>query len=449
MMKGRTANIYVNPSFHFLWKKKNRFIVLKGGAGSSKSYSVFQYILTLMCSVKGCNVIAARKVANTLRGSVFNLMKQLISNYDMNDDFKINNSDLIIRHKATKNMMICIGMDDREKIKSVTAENGPITTIVMEEGNQFDQDDLDQLNTRLRGKTPIPKQIIIPFNPVSEEHWLKEAFWDKHLYEDALTHESTYRDNLKVDEEYKKQLENYKYTNPYMYDVYCRGKWGSLDDNDVIIPYHKGYAAKYRKEDVEEAGLLCIGLDVARYGDDESVAYAKRGMKVLERRSCSKQDATGVSKMVINLITLLRKGKNDKVRINIDATGVGSGAVDMINLLLNKVPNIEVYEVHFGGTAEEEDVYANCVTEMYYNVGKMIDEMKLLEWDDDLLPELCKRTYKIDSRTSRRVIEKKEDFKKRLNRSPDSADALVLAFYTGKGHNREKKNNYDWLERYM
>ena len=279
----QNPTIKVNPDFLFLWEKKHRFMVLKGGAGSSKSYSVMQYLLTEFVSQQGCNIIMCRKVQRTLRVSVFALMKQLISNYGMLGDFKINRSDLEIRHLPTGNQMFFMGMDDPEKIKSVTAENGTIEKIFIEEASEFEQADIDQLNARLRGFSNIVKQIIIAFNPISEDHWLKEAFWDKCQYSDAYVHESNYTMNYFIDEEYKSQLESYKHSNPYFYSVYCKGEWGSIGDNDVIIPYHLAHKARYRDaDDVDQSGPLCIGVDVARYGDDNSVAYIKRGMKVLD-----------------------------------------------------------------------------------------------------------------------------------------------------------------------
>ena len=434
----------VNKAFKFLWTDRSRFVVLKGSAGSGKSFAVGQYCLTRVMNEKGCNAVFTRKVSNTLRVSVFALMKQLIYLYGMQDEFKINKSDMEIKHLATGNQIFFLGLDDVEKIKSITAENGNICLIWMEEASEDDQKDLDQLNARLRGLDNIFKQMILTFNPISEEHWLKAAFWDLKTYQNAVTHHSTYKDNIFLDEEYKSQLESYKHSDPYFYSVYCLGEWGSVGENDTIIPYHLAHKARYRT-DVEATGVLKIGLDVARFGDDSSCAYAKRGGKVLGKRSCNGKDAKQVADMTIMLLDLHRNGKNDHVIINVDATGLGSGAVDMLNLILERRKNITINEINFGANAIDKDRYADCATEMYFNVGSMINEMQLLEHDADLIPELTKRKYTVKWKTSQTQIEPKADFKKRTHKSPDNADALVLAFYDRKCNNSRVNDFYSYL----
>ena len=78
----------------------------------------------------------------------------------------------------------------------------------------------------LRGKGSS-KQIVISFNPVDINHWLKKRFVDNKS-ENIKVHHSTYKDNEFLDDEYKNLLESYKTTDRYYYDVYCMGNWGVL-----------------------------------------------------------------------------------------------------------------------------------------------------------------------------------------------------------------------------
>jgi len=440
----------IAPRFMYLWNDDQpRYEVLKGGAGSGKSHQVAMRLLSDLVSIDGCNILVVRKIEKTVKNSCFSLFKQIILEHGMSEDFKITKQPMEIKHKGTKNVVIFAGLDDPEKIKSITAEKGNIEKVWMEEASEFDQEDLDQLSTRLRGRSAIKKQVFITFNPISEEHWLKEAFFDQPLrYQDVRTTTTTHRDNPFLDSDYRSHLESYAATNPFFFAVYCRGEWGSIDDDDTIVPYHKAHQARFRKG-VDEDGPLWVGLDVARKGNDSTVCYIRRGMRVLGKRKLQGASSKPVAEMVIRLMSLHRKSSKDRIIINVDATGLGSGAVDMLNLLTEKIHGVEVREIYFGGSAVKNDRYKNAVTEMYFNIRDIVDAMALIESDSELLPELCKRKYDIDKMSQGIFkIEDKDDFRKRIGKSPDSADALVLAFYEEKQHNKDvkKKNRYAGLK---
>ena len=91
------------------------------------------------------------------------------------------------------NMAVFKGLDDREKLKSITFPKGELTDIWVEEASQISQADFNQLDVRLRGRA-APKQMVLTFNPISAQHWLKARFFDQ-LDPRALVVKSTYRDN--------------------------------------------------------------------------------------------------------------------------------------------------------------------------------------------------------------------------------------------------------------
>ena len=65
--------------------------------------------------------------------------------------------------------------------------------------------------------------MILSFNPINIQHWIKKHFIDSKL---ATVCFSTYKDNKFLTEEDKKALEDLKYTDEYMYEVYALGHWG-------------------------------------------------------------------------------------------------------------------------------------------------------------------------------------------------------------------------------
>lgn len=163
-----------------------------------------------------------RQTGDTNRKSTFPLLKQVISNWNLSEHFKVNESDMRIVCKLTGNEVAFAGLDDVEKIKSITFANGELTDIWIEEATETQESDINQLKVRLRGGKS-KKQMVLSFNPINIQHWIKKHFIDSGL---ATVCFSTYKDNKFLTEDDRKALEDLKHTDEYTYEVYCLGKWG-------------------------------------------------------------------------------------------------------------------------------------------------------------------------------------------------------------------------------
>ena len=107
----------------------------------------------------------------------------------------------------------------------------------------------------------------------------------------------------------------------------------------------------------------------------------------------------------------------------VDDGGVGGGVTDTLRRL-----GAKVIPINFGSASTQPKKYGNLATEMWFEFP--IDEVSLPD-DEDLMDELSERRYDYD-KMEVKTVEKKSEFKKRFGRSPDKADALLMAFYTGK-----------------
>ncbi len=219
----------VNEAYRDFFLNSDRYVVLYGGAGSSKSYSAIQKILTRILSEENHRYLIVRKVARTLRVSVFQLFKDVISQEGLYGQFMINKTDMTITNMKNNSQLLFFGLDDVERLKSIAG----ITGIFIEEASEVDRGDFEQLNLRLRGETKYYKQIILAFNPVSVTSWLKDYFFD-HKVENCFILKTTYLDNRFIDEEYKQVISSLKETNYDLYRVYGLGEWGVL--KGVIYP---------------------------------------------------------------------------------------------------------------------------------------------------------------------------------------------------------------------
>lgn len=205
-------------------ENEDRYLVFYGGGSSGKSYFLGERYAWKMIRPIKCNLLIVRQTADTNRRSTFPLMKQVISNWGLSEHFKINESDMRIRCKLTGNEIAFAGLDDVEKIKSITFENGELTDIWVEEATECQEADINQLKVRLRGGKS-KKQMVLSFNPINIQHWIKKHFIDSGL---ATVCFSTYKDNKFLTDDDRKALEDLKLIDEYTYEVYCLGKWGIL-----------------------------------------------------------------------------------------------------------------------------------------------------------------------------------------------------------------------------
>ena len=216
--------LVTNPIYFPLYIEETRYLVLVGGGGSGKSVFAAQKIIYRMLAEPTAKhrILVVRKVAKTLRESVFALLKGIISDWGFANLFEYNKSDMTITCK-NGNQILMAGLDDVEKLKSIYN----VTSIWIEEASELEPEDYRQLDIRLRGETISYKQMLFSFNPISITHWLKGEFFDVRKH-GSLTLHTTYKDNKFLDKEAIAVLEAFRETDPYYYQVYGLGERGVL-----------------------------------------------------------------------------------------------------------------------------------------------------------------------------------------------------------------------------
>jgi phage terminase large subunit len=163
-----------------------------------------------------------------------------------------------------------------------------------------------------------------------------------------------------------------------------------------------------------------VGVDVARFGDDKTEMYRRRGFRTVAHKEYVKKDTQFIADAVWDFA-----GRSSQVAIKVDDTGVGGGVTDRLNRL-----GAKVIPVNFGGTPKNKDKYDTVADEMWFEFP--VDKASIPN-DPDLMTELSGRLYEYDKR-GRRKVESKKLFKERFGRSPDKADALLLTYYVGYNH---------------
>ena len=227
------ADIYVNDVYLPYIEDTTRLQIFFGGSSSGKSFFVFQR--AVLDNLKnGTNYLIVRKTAKTLKRSCYNEVTKAISAYGVNQFYKCNESDLTITNKKNGGQILFAGLDDVEKIKSITPKKGVLEKIIIEEATEITYSDYMQLKKRLRGYSKVRKCITMMFNPILRTHWIYETFFadcwndERKYYRDdkKLILKTTYKDNNFLMPEDIEELENE--TDPYYYNVYTLGNFGIL-----------------------------------------------------------------------------------------------------------------------------------------------------------------------------------------------------------------------------
>jgi len=211
-------------------RAKSRFVVVFGGSGSSKSYSVQQSeLINIMTETDG-DTLFLRKHGADLRESVYKLFNTLIDNWGLRAYFKSNfsNENRRITYLPSGRSIVMRGLDDTEKIKSIVG----FKRIILEEASEFTFEDFLELTRRARGIEGI--QYILILNPISENHWIKKQLCDADgPYSSKTTVlKYTYKDNINglgqsfITPEDIESLEMLKDVNENQYRIYVLGEWG-------------------------------------------------------------------------------------------------------------------------------------------------------------------------------------------------------------------------------
>ena len=235
--------------------------VYYGGAGSGKSYGAMQKMLLKAMNARR-KVLVVRKVGATLRDSVFQLTLDLLSEAGVLRACEISRADMRITVPGGS-LFLFKGLDDREKIKSITG----ITDMVLEEATELSEEDFTQLRLRLRPPDPYP-QIYMMFNPVSKANWVYGYFFARKPPEGTRMIQTTYRDNRFLPAEYGATLEDLASRNPAYYRIYALGEFATLDK--LVYPH----AEKRLITAEETAGLkFWVGLDFGYVNDPSAIVW--------------------------------------------------------------------------------------------------------------------------------------------------------------------------------
>lgn len=226
-----------------MMNSNNRFILSVGSSRSSKTYSVYQYVL-LYCAQNqnaGKWISMIRKSFPSLKRSLLREFIDFLTEYGLYSEKKHNKSSQVI--EVYGNYVEFFSLDNFEKVKGSKRDIAYLNEIT-----EIDYEPAQQVFLRTSEK------VIMDMNPSDTFHWV----WDMRTRQDVDYIHSTYKDNSFLDQSIIDQIESYKDVDENYWRIYGLGLPGI--SQTTIYSHWK----TYNQKDLEGLDIInvCYGLDI-------------------------------------------------------------------------------------------------------------------------------------------------------------------------------------------
>lgn len=167
-----------------------------------------------------------------------------------------------------------------------------------------------------------------------------------------------------------------------------------------------------------------IGCDVARFGDDMTTIHIRQGGVSLLHESHNGWNTVDTTRRIRMLADKFAPGRMNLVPIMVDDVGVGGSVVDQLT-------GMNVYGISAQTRSDFPDDYPDIRSQLHFQFEEMCSaglvDMSRVDTHDieEQLNAVC---YELTTK-GQRVVWPKKKVKEKLGRSPDDADAVLLAFY--------------------
>jgi len=396
--------------FRPLFELKRRYKALHGGRGGGKSHTVARYLL--LKGMEGTKrILCTREVQSSIAESVHKLLSDLISEYQL--PYRVLRTGIFSTINETE--FIFHGLRDTDTSKSIKSMES-IDIAWVEEAQFVSKTSLDILIPTIRKEG---SEIIFSYNRLEESDPVHEKI-SVNPSKNTLVIEVNYYDNPYLSKVLKEEAEDCKQRNMNDYLHIWEGN-PLVDGDNVALPAYKIRQAMERKIENPE-GQIEVGVDISQGGGDRIAMYKRKGFKIIDQWDTDKrmriEDLT-------NKIVDFSGPKYDLIRI--DATSLGWGPTEALEDH-KRVGKSKVQGIVFGSKeGVNKDKYPDMITQMYFEFYEMLEYVSM-PYDPELLKELSTRRYHFKNAQKIRQIESKDDFKKRYGKSPDKADAFLMAF---------------------
>lgn len=402
-----------------------RYFLVEGGRGGGKSQTIGRWILYL-AEKYNLRIVCGRETQNSINESVYSLLSDLVNTYQLN--FQVFASKII--HRETLTVINFRGFREQGAFNIQGMEGIDITWI--DESQALTKQTLDVLIPTIRKDNA---KIIFTMN----RHVHNDPAFAQFIGRDDCLHiKINYDDNPFCTQALRREAEECKKKSEADYNHIWLGEPLSQSE-DAVFGHEELMACKKVVYPLRAGYDYRIGgFDIARFGDDKCACVGIQQMGALhwEVNTVEQWDKKDLNYTTGNIL-LMTNEKNFNRSI-IDEDGIGAGPLDT----LNKGRGLNNF-VGFRNPAlsyQDDKFFGNKRTANAYKLKDMILKGHICIKDDELLAELETLRYTFDH-NQRRILISKDKMKKEGVKSPNLADALIMAVSLI-GEVKQEQDNY-------
>lgn len=387
-----------------------RYFLIDGGRSSGKTQTIAR-LISYLCEKRALRVVCGRETQNSIEESVYTVFVDLIRHYELNFDTSASKID----HRETKSAIRFRGFREQGAINIKGLEG--VDVLWVDESQAISKNTLDIIIPTIRKEN---SKIIWSMNRYKHNDPVYVAMKGR---SDCLHIHCDYVDNPFCPEAMKKEAEACKAVSIDDYNHIWLGEPIKQGDDYLFIAKDIYHAAE-SKFDATGTGRRILAIDVARFGDDETVFTIVESADIIRWNQIYQYTWKGkpTTETAGKALSIAREFNVDLIVV--DDTGVGGGVTDIIGE--TKRYTMMAFN---GGNKANNNQYVNARSEGFFNLKEMFDKDNLRILPDVMLSEqLMSIKYKFKANEQKMIVSK-DDMRKEGLKSPDRADALMMALY--------------------
>ena len=383
------------------------FLIASCGISSGKTHAGAIWVIQRL--LNGERVLVGAQTYSALQRVIFQEMQSILSTWGIPYRYRKSEKEIIV------GAGIAIGFTYENPTSILGLSN--INALLMDEASYSTEECYNYAVDRMRGpKVDVPRIRLItsPDNYNAKHAWFISLAKRKQL-EGKLINASALDNKFTSDAFKATLLERYKPDTP----IYNQQVLGLLIDADVAncIISKSEFPSECR---IGGDSSTYMGVDLASTGGDDTVFVILDSNRILDIVRTNQADTFSKISIAKELIA-----KYNVKKSCLDVTGgFGDAMFDSLS-----ISGHDVVGVNFGAVGAKESE-ANIRTSMYFHAVNDIRDGFYIE-DERIREEMSSTQYTITNRGLVALISKNK-IKEMLGRSPDSADAFVLARWAAK-----------------
>jgi phage terminase large subunit len=411
-----------------------RYILTGGAISTAKSYGLAQIFISMAMQFPRTRYGIFRKNLTVLKRTTYQTFRKVAYEYGLveGQHYKVNRSEMYWEF-TNGTQIFFLELDETKDPDFNKVKGLELTAAGIDEMNEVVKEGWLIVGSRVgrENRNGEPQFVLGTCNPA--DNWVKDTFytpWIKGtLPDDFAFIPSLPKDNPHNSKDYLDALDRMP---PQFKKRYVEGNWDYVDDSNALFPNH--VIDRMLVENVPKNGLKTIGVDVSREGSDKTVfsLFISDTLADLYEPDVDRGDTAPISDLIADeLILYMKKNEVGYQQVWIDAVGNGGGVVDSMRrrgYFVNSFKSGEkTTDLHEDGTPK----YDMLRSERYYKMAQAGQQGTLKIWKhcpflEELRRDLLAHTYEVTDKQF--IVESKSKMKKRLGRSPDISDAVVMGW---------------------